>query len=127
MVNTVSNRKRPCRICRIWFVPNPRLKDRQKTCSRPACQKEWHRKQCKRWNKKNRDYFRANYLQKKLDVLSKPSSGSPQNEEPRNRVGISTILPAEVIIGELGLKQFIILDYVCRSLLRRWQSHSPET
>ena len=25
-------KKRPCKICRRWFPPHPRLKERQKTC-----------------------------------------------------------------------------------------------
>ena len=37
-------RKRPCRICKRWFMPHPRVKDRQKTCGNPPCQREWHRK-----------------------------------------------------------------------------------
>ena len=63
-------KKRPCGICRRWFTPHPRLKDRQQTCGDPVCKKEWHRKKCAEWNKRNGDYFKANYLQKKLDSQS---------------------------------------------------------
>ncbi len=35
-------RKRPCRVCRRWFLPDGRLKNRQKTCGNPECQREWH-------------------------------------------------------------------------------------
>ena len=59
-------RKRPCRVCRRWFLPDGRLKNRQKTCGNPECQREWHRKKCAEWNKKNEEYFRTNYLQNKL-------------------------------------------------------------
>lgn len=31
-------RKRPCRFCRRWFLPNARLGDRQYACSEPSCQ-----------------------------------------------------------------------------------------
>jgi len=37
-------KKRPCGICRRWFMPHPRLKDRQQTCGDRVCKKEWHRK-----------------------------------------------------------------------------------
>ena len=57
-------KKRPCRICKRWFMPNPKLKDRQMTCGDPDCQREWHRKKCEEWNRKNPDYFKANYLHK---------------------------------------------------------------
>ena len=123
MENNLSYRKRPCRVCGIWFVPHPRLKDRQKTCAHPACKKEWHRKQCKKWNSQNRDYFKANYLQKKLHAHSPQSSGPKDDKKSCERVLLSTHLPSEVIIHEIGLKQFIILDYVSRSLLWKWQRH----
>ena len=63
-------RKRPCRICRCWFTPHPRLKDRQKTCGTSHCKREWHRKMCRKWNRENADYFKANYLQKKLETAT---------------------------------------------------------
>jgi hypothetical protein len=59
--NRKSN-KRPCRICRKWFTPHPRLGDRQKTCGKEACKRKWHAKKCTEWNKKNRSYFQAIYL-----------------------------------------------------------------
>ena len=33
-------RGRPCRVCRRWFLPDGRLKNRQKTCGNPECQRE---------------------------------------------------------------------------------------
>jgi hypothetical protein len=53
-------------------LPDGRLKNRQKTCGNPECQREWHRKKCAEWNKKNEEYFRTNYLQKKLEVAKSP-------------------------------------------------------
>jgi len=41
-----KNQKRPCRICREWFTPNNKLKERQKTCGKPECKKEWHKRVC---------------------------------------------------------------------------------
>jgi len=87
------SRKRPCRICRRWFTPHPRLKDRQKTCGNSHCQKQWHRKICRKWNRANADYFKSNYLQKKLDVATQCGKSSiiPQTESnfyvlPKSRV-----------------------------------------
>ena len=60
-------RKRPCRVCKRWFIPHPRLKDRQKTCGDQQCQREWHRRKCEQWNHNNVDYFKDNYLDKKLE------------------------------------------------------------
>jgi hypothetical protein len=49
---------------------NAKLKERQMTCGDAQCQREWHKKKCKEWYKDNVEYFRANYLQKKLDTAS---------------------------------------------------------
>ena len=79
-------RKKPCRICRRWFLPDVRLKDRQKTCGRAECKRQWHNKKCAQWYRTNIDYFKANYLQKKIDAVEgeeplstdKPKSHSPK-------------------------------------------------
>ena len=55
--------KRPCSICRQWFQPDVHQKGRQKTCGNPDCKREQHRRQCEKWNRKNRDYFKTNYLE----------------------------------------------------------------
>ena len=31
-------RKKPCRICRRWFRPDPRVGQRQRACGEPDCQ-----------------------------------------------------------------------------------------
>jgi hypothetical protein len=33
-------RKRPCRVCRRWFRPDPRQKERQYVCGDEDCQRE---------------------------------------------------------------------------------------
>ena len=111
-------KKRPCRICRRWFMPNPRLKDRQKTCGDPDCQREWHRKKCAEWNKKNTDYFKSNYLQQKLTDAS-PSEGSSKilPVETRFKSGLPHVFVQEVI----GIQHLIIIEYLGQLLLRRFQ------
>jgi hypothetical protein len=110
--------ERPCRICQRWFTPNPRLGDRQKTCADPYCKKEWHRKKCAQWNRKNTEYFRANYLQKKLDALS----------ERKGVAGVCPVrsrspsgLPQRKVQEVIGLKAFVIIEYLAQLLLRRFQ------
>jgi hypothetical protein len=110
--------KRPCRICRRWFSPDPRLGERQKTCADPYCKKEWHRKKCAQWNRKNAEYFRANYLQKKLDALS----------ERKGVVGVCPVrsrspsgLPQGKVQEVMGVQPLVILEYLVQLLLRRFQ------
>jgi hypothetical protein len=100
-------RKRPCRVCKRWFIPHPRLKDRQKTCGDQQCQREWHRRKCEQWNHNNVDYFKDNYLDKKLE----------QTGMPRSR--LKTGLPLCYVQQLIGTPQLIIIEYLSQLLLRR--------
>lgn len=105
-------KKRPCSICRRWFMPHPRLKDRQRTCGDPACRKEWHRKQCAQWNKRNGDYFKANYLQKKLD---------PERGKVQVKSRLKTGLPLRCVQEVIGMQHFVIIEYLAQLMVRRFQ------
>ena len=102
-------RKRPCRICKRWFIPHPRQKDRQKTCGNPVCQREWHRRKCEQWNYNNADYFKDNYLDKKLAVTG----------TPRSR--LKTGLPLCYVQQLIGTPQLIIIEYLSQLLIGRCQ------
>ncbi len=105
-----SRGKRPCSICRKWFQPNVRQKGRQKTCG-PGCQKELHRRQCESWNKKNKAYFKSDYLGKKLEktVASKIIPDSSKTPLPPQT---KPVLPMEIIATEYGIKPAIIVQYL---------------
>jgi hypothetical protein len=49
-------RKKPCRICRRWFQPDPRVGARQRACGKPECQTAQRRKTQANWRKRNPDY-----------------------------------------------------------------------
>ncbi len=116
-------KKRPCRVCRRWFMPNPRLKNRQMTCGDSECKKEWHRKKCAEWNKKNSDYFKTNYLQNKLDVATQndkarqPRSSSPCPQKSHLKSG----LPYQLVQEVIGIQHLIIIEYFGQLLVRRFQ------
>jgi hypothetical protein len=59
-------RTRPCRICGRWFRVHPRVGQRQRVCSTPACQRERHRRACLAWHRRNPDYDREVRLQRRL-------------------------------------------------------------
>lgn len=110
-----SRGKRPCSICRKWFQPDVRQKGRQKTCS-PDCQKELHRRQCDEWNKKNKEYFKNNYLGKKIERTEveqvKPTQTSivsPKKSTPQSRT--KPIFPYDIIANEYGIRNLIIIQY----------------
>ncbi|MCP4553684.1 MAG: hypothetical protein GY834_16955 [Bacteroidetes bacterium] len=115
--------KRPCSICRKWFLPDARQKGRQKTCS-PACGKELHRRQCTKWNRRNSVYFKANYLSKKLEKTNtppaqpkKPLSRKIATDLPNNRINLD--LPRDVIQSDIGIRPLIIMEYFAEQIIAR--------
>lgn len=54
-----------CCVCRHWFIVNPRVKQRQKTCGQPACRQELKRRSNRCWRSRHLDYFRGCYPQQK--------------------------------------------------------------
>jgi len=111
-------KKRPCRICRRWFIPDPRLKDRQMTCADPECKREWHRRKCAEWNKKNSDYFKSNYLQKKLEAAT-ASEKPPKPLPVKSR--LKSGLPLRYVQEVIGIQQLVIIEYFGQLLLGRFQ------
>lgn len=109
-------RKRPCCICRKWFLPNVRQKGRQKTCS-PECSNELHRRQCKKWNKANKSYFKDEYLSKKLEKANDRQAipSSPKTTIPPQ---VKPVLPTEIIVSEYGPRSAIIIQYLAFQITR---------
>lgn len=104
-----KNRKRPCRVCRKWFQPDARLGSRQKTCGSAACQKEWHTRTCRAWNKKNRAYFREIYLEKRLASSQEEPVKAPVPEpNPEHS------LPPSCVQEVMSRQQLIIIGYLLR-------------
>ena len=122
MANT-KPRKRPCSICRTWFLPDVRQKGRQATCS-PECRKERHRRKCKTWNKKNKPYFKEIHLNQKLESINrappdKAVTVTPQKNKtvPASRINLH--IPYYMIKKDIGLRQFIIVEYFIEQVVRR--------
>jgi hypothetical protein len=110
--------KRPCAICRKWFQPDVRQKGRQKTCS-PGCKNELHRRQCKEWNKKNQEYFKNNYLGKKIEKVEveqlKPAQAIVSQKKLISKCRKTPVFPYEIIANEYGIRNLIIIQYfVCQ-------------
>lgn len=109
-----SQGKRPCCICRKWFQPDARQKGRQKTCGRPECRREHHRRQCGQWNKRHRTYFKSNYLSRKIEAVEQVSAAKP----PPQRRDRSPILPLEILADEYGARQIAILHYLVSLIMK---------
>ncbi len=57
--------KRPCCICRRWFVPDRRVGRRQRACSAPTCQIARRARTQASWRRRNADYFIAHRMQRR--------------------------------------------------------------
>ncbi|MBW2005378.1 MAG: hypothetical protein JRI72_12395 [Deltaproteobacteria bacterium] len=116
-------RKRPCSVCRKWFLPDVRQAGRQKTCS-PKCSRELHRRNCAKWNKKNTAYFKSNYLDKKLEKDSRSPPESMQSDVkadpkpgPKSRINLN--LPRDIINNIIGGDNLIIIEYLTEQIFGR--------
>ncbi len=115
-----SRGKRPCSICRKWFLPDVRQKGRQKTCS-PACQNELHRRQCDAWNKRNKAYSKNNYLGLKIEkTIEQQTAPSSQKKSLIRRT--KPILPMEIIVAEYGIKPALIVRYLVTQIINHTKS-----
>ncbi len=126
MGNHPSRHKRPCRICGKWFVPNPRVGDRQKTCGREACKRKWHARKCNEWNRKNKAYFQGNYLKDKLERLKFLPEGE-EREPGKKKKSIGTgpplfrftpPLPRDVIQEVMQAQPIVVIEYIAQLVLR---------
>lgn len=95
-------------------MPDPRLKDRQMTCGDPECKRQWHRRKCAEWNKDNPDYFKENYLQRKMENAG---SKSPSTTTSRFHSG----LPLEYVQEVIGIQHLVIIEYFGQLIHRRFQ------
>jgi hypothetical protein len=130
MGSSRSSKKRPCRICRKWFLPHARLGDRQKTCGESECQRQWHRRQCAKWNKENRSYFQEIHLRRRLEALSARSPDPPSDPQappcpppmvpPAGPIPLD--YPRDLVQEVIGAQQLVIVDYFLRLLLRGLQA-----
>jgi hypothetical protein len=106
-----------------------RLKERQKTCGRTACKRQWHNKKCAQWYRANIDYFKANYLQKKIDAVESDEPLSPEKLKihsqklPPSR--IKTGLPVAYVQELVGTKHIITIEYLAQQLHQRHWNAPP--
>jgi hypothetical protein len=50
-----------CVVCGRFFIPNPRVEQRQKTCQRDSCKKARKHLSQRAWCEKNPGYFQGRY------------------------------------------------------------------
>jgi hypothetical protein len=88
-------RKRPCSICRRWFRPDPRVRNRQHACGKPECQTSRRQKTQASWRRRNRDYAIAYRLDQR-------KAQAPPPPEPLRLPAPLNQLPWDVAKDQLG-------------------------
>lgn len=111
--------KRPCRVCGKWYTPDTRSRGHQKTCGEAACKRQWHRKKCAEWNKRNRTYFKAIYLSKKLHTVVGEEDSKTKAVKANSRSDLQ--LPEKEIQEVIGAKALVIIEYIVQLLIKRFQ------
>ena len=95
-------RKRPCRICRKWFRPDPRVGVRQRTCGSAACRQAWHRRSCRDWRRRNPDYDRDDRLRRRLHAQTEVVRGDPLAQLNWDAARDAIGLQVAVVVEETG-------------------------
>lgn len=65
-------KRKKCKFCHVSFTPNPRSRDRQKTCGKPACQKALKAVALRRWRRKNPEHYQQDYARLKDWLAERP-------------------------------------------------------
>ncbi len=99
-----KTRKRPCSICRKWFLPDHRVGACQYVCSSLDCQRERHRRNCTAWRRDNPDCsVGAERLRKRVVPEEKKSpTGDPMRQVAWHVVRDETSMEHAVITEEIG-------------------------
>jgi hypothetical protein len=102
--------KRPCRICRQWFRPDPRVGERQRACQKPECQTARRQKTQASWRRRNPEYAAAYRLQQR-------SANDPPAEPLRMPAPLNQ-LPWDLAKDEFGSQGADFIGVLSGLLLR---------
>jgi hypothetical protein len=105
--------KRPCSICRRWFLPDTRVGARQYVCSAAECQQRRRRRKQAQWRARNPDYF----VGRRWTAATETEKAEPARTPPP--LGE---VPWDVVQSQMGSKEAVILGLFGRLLVLRLQS-----
>jgi hypothetical protein len=111
-------KKKPCRICRKWFLPDVHVGDRQRTCSRPECQVARRKKTQAAWRNRNPDYF--------VEWRIQTRAGPERAPEPLRLPSPLSSLPWDIAQIEFGVKGADFIGVMGKLLLRSTKDQFEE-
>jgi hypothetical protein len=107
-----------CLFCGRYFVPDCRVKERQKSCRRPECGKARKKAAQAAWTAKNADYFHGRYPYVKSWRQGRKMI---QDERPSKKpyVELVILIPArkkdmiqdEIVLRKVGRRTFAAHGY----------------
>lgn len=105
-------RSKPCSECGRWFVPDPRIGKRARTCTEEACQRRRRARTNQRWRAANAGYDHARRLAAKVAAAAEREEvAAPSAPLRMARIGW------EVVQAEIGLKPTVIIQDLVRLVL----------
>jgi hypothetical protein len=104
-------RKRPCRICRRWFRPDPRIGGRQRACGKPECQRLRRQKTQAGWRQRNPEYGAAYRIQQRALQTHPPA-------EPLRMLPPLTKVPWDLAKDQFGAEGADFIGVLSGVLLR---------
>jgi hypothetical protein len=98
-------RKKPCRVCRRWFHPDPRVGCRQRACGQPECQAARRQKTQSNWRNRNPGYAIAWRMDQRTEQSQPPEPlrlPAPLNQLPWNVAKDQLGVQGADFIGVMG-------------------------
>ena len=95
-------RKRKCKNCKDYFMPDPRNRARQKFCSKPPCRKASKTDSQRRWLQKpeNQDTFKCADNVKRVQEWRKRNPGYWRQRKTDKEDVLQDVLPGETVCEE---------------------------
>ena len=106
--------KKPCSICHRWFLPDPRVVKRQRTCGNPECRAKLRVQTQAEWRARNPDYFTARRIQTR-------QAQSPPKPEPLRLPSPLEKLPWDLAQDEFGVQGADFIGLMGTLLIRSTQ------
>ncbi|MGR3218555.1 MAG: hypothetical protein ACUZ8H_01890 [Candidatus Anammoxibacter sp.] len=115
-----NNPQNRCMCCGLYFRPDNRVGDRQKSCKRDRCQKKRQKIQQKKWRAANKDYFKGRYEYVKQWRKAHPKYQKELREQKADKIQ-TQIPPVKSIVSvrlnirtdlDLGEIQTLVLTLV---------------
>lgn len=110
-------RKKPCSICRRWFLPDARTRHCQRTCGDAACRAEQRRRTQQHYYKHNRAYWAERRLRGQVQAAEQRPAASVVPPPPK----ILGDIPWELVQDAFGVQGGVLLGFFVRLQLRAVQ------